>query len=174
MAVTPRRLIILGGLPGTGKSSIARALAATIGAVHVRIDTIENALRHSERPVEITDHGYVVAFAVAADNLRIGHTVIADSVNSIAVTREAWREVAQAAGVPCFEVEVVCSDVDEHRRRIETRVPDIEGHVQPSWQQVVEREYEPWDREHLVIDTARMTIEESVAAIRSAIDDAAR
>ena len=165
-------LIILGGLPGTGKSSIARELARQLGAVHVRIDTIENALRHSLTPVEVVDHGYAVAFAVAADNLGIGHTVVADSVNSIAITRDAWRDVAARAGVPYSEVEFVCSDAVEHRRRVETRVPDIEGHVQPTWQQVIDREYDPWDSEHLVIDTARLSIEESVAAIRAALGSA--
>jgi predicted kinase len=163
-------LIILGGLPGTGKSSIARPLSAELGAVHVRIDTIENALRHSLTPVDVVDHGYAVAFTVAADNLRIGHTVVADSVNSIALTREAWHDVASRAAVPYFEVEFVCSDVEEHRRRVETRVPDIEGHVQPTWQQVIDREYEPWPDEHLVIDTARLSIGESVAAIREALE----
>jgi predicted kinase len=162
-------LIILGGLPGTGKSSIARELAAAIGAVHVRIDTIENALRHSQQPMEVTDHGYAVASAVASDNLRLGHTVVADSVNPIAITRVAWRDVAARAGVPYFEVEIVCRDRDEHRRRVETRVPDIEGHVQPSWQEVVEREYEPWDA-GLVIDTARMSVDEAVTAIQSALE----
>src|SRR5271165_1678080 len=34
-------LIILGGLPGTGKTAIARELARQLGAVHVRIDSIE-------------------------------------------------------------------------------------------------------------------------------------
>ena len=162
-------LVILGGLPGTGKSTIARALASQLRAVHVRIDTIENALRHTDIPVEVTDHGYAVAFAIAADNLLLGHTVVADSVNPIAVTRTAWREVARRAGVTSFEVEVVCSDAVEHRRRVETRVPDIEGHVQPAWQQVIEREYEPWDGA-LVIDTAVLSIEESVAAIRAALE----
>ena len=37
-------LIIFGGLPGVGKTSIARALAQKIGAVHLRIDTIEQAI----------------------------------------------------------------------------------------------------------------------------------
>ena len=162
-------LIILCGLPGTGKSSIAQELARQIGAVHVRIDTIENALRHSERPVEVTDHGYAVAYAVVADNLRIGHTVVADSVNPIAITREAWRGVAFRAGVSFFEVEIVCSDPEEHRRRVETRVADLEGHVQPTWQQVVERENEPWDAD-LVVDTARLSLDEAVAAIREALE----
>ncbi|NBC95586.1 MAG: AAA family ATPase, partial [Deinococcus-Thermus bacterium] len=37
---TPR-LIVLGGLPGTGKTTLARAAAAALGAVPLRIDTIE-------------------------------------------------------------------------------------------------------------------------------------
>ncbi len=38
-------LIALGGLPGTGKTTIARELARQLGAVHLRIDSIEQALR---------------------------------------------------------------------------------------------------------------------------------
>jgi predicted kinase len=43
--------------------------------------------------------------------------VIAESVNPLPVTRAAWRETAGRAGVPAVEVEVVCSDLAEHRRR---------------------------------------------------------
>jgi predicted kinase len=34
-------LIIFGGLPGTGETTLARALAEQLGAVFLRIDTIE-------------------------------------------------------------------------------------------------------------------------------------
>lgn len=40
-------LIILGGLPGAGKTTIARELALRLGAVHIRIDSIEQATRDS-------------------------------------------------------------------------------------------------------------------------------
>ena len=40
-------LIILGGLPGTGKTTIARELARQLGAEHLRIDSIEQAIRES-------------------------------------------------------------------------------------------------------------------------------
>jgi predicted kinase len=40
-------LIIFGGLPGVGKTAIARELARKLGAVYVRIDSIEQAIRNS-------------------------------------------------------------------------------------------------------------------------------
>ncbi len=40
-------LIVFSGLPGTGKTTIANDLAATTGAVYLRIDTIEQAIRNS-------------------------------------------------------------------------------------------------------------------------------
>lgn len=40
-------LIVMGGLPGTGKTTLARLLAARIGAVHLRVDTIEQAIVRS-------------------------------------------------------------------------------------------------------------------------------
>ena len=156
-------LYILGGLPGVGKTAIARGLARAIGAVHLRIDSIEQALRTSS--VTITGpEGYVVAYAIAEDNLRLGRAVIADSVNPIELTRAAWRDVAARAGTSFIEIEIVCSDQTEHRRRVETRVADIAGHQLPTWQQVCDREYEPWQA-GIFIDTAGQHIEASVAAL---------
>lgn len=149
-------LIVFAGLPGTGKSTIARELARLIDATWLRIDSIEQALRGwPECPGSLDDAGYRAAYSVAADNLRLGRTVIADSVNPIPLTRDAWYAVAQQAGVPAVEIEVVCSDVGEHRRRIESRVIDVPGLRLPTWENVVNRDYRTsWSRDHHVIDTA--------------------
>ena len=102
-------LIVFAGLPASGKSTLSAALARHTDAVYVRVDTIEQAIRDSglsaDGPV-----GYMVAYGIARDNLRTGRTVVCDSVNPLAVTRHAWRDVALQVGVPCVEVEVVCSD----------------------------------------------------------------
>jgi predicted kinase len=45
-------LVVLGGLPGVGKTTIARELAIATNAVHVRIDSIEQALRNAGWKVE--------------------------------------------------------------------------------------------------------------------------
>jgi len=156
-------LIIFSGLPGVGKTTIARELARTIGAVHLRIDSIEQALRTAGYQVQ--GEGYEIAYAVAADNLRAGLTVIADCVNPWALTRAAWRSVAQRAGVAAIDVEILCSDTAEHRRRVESRQPDIPGQTRPTWKDVVERDYHAWDRDRLEVDTAASDVAATVHTI---------
>ena len=164
-------LIILGGLPGVGKTSIAQRLALELKAVHIRIDSIEQAIRQSGVLVMLmNDAGYRVGYALAEDNLRLGQIVVADSVNPLSITRDAWVDVAKRAGADCLEVEIVCNDSIEHRRRVEQRTADIARFSPPTWMDVISREYEPWDREHLTIDTSIVSIREATAVIVTAIE----
>ena len=163
-------LIIFGGLPATGKTTIARDLASQLAATYLRIDTIEQALRESATVSQpINDEGYRVAYGIAEDNLRLGRTVIADSVNPIRLSRDAWIGVAHRAHARAVEVEVICSDPQLHRQRVETRSVDIHGLSLPTWEKVISREYEPWERDHIVIDTARQSPAESVEQLRRAL-----
>jgi len=160
-------LLIFSGLPGSGKTLLAQELARQLNAVYVRIDSIEQRLRKSQIVGEdLKDAGYRVAYAIAEDNLRLGRGVIADSVNPIEITRQAWLDVASRTGAHPVEVEVQCSDITEHRRRVENREADIPGLQLPNWDQVLSRNYESWDRPHLVIDTATRSVEENVEIIR--------
>jgi predicted kinase len=163
-------LIVFGGLPGTGKSTLARALARVVRASYLRIDVIEQAIRVARgTDDEVGAEGYVIAYALAASNLDIGQIVIADSVNPLPVTREAWRGVAARAGAPVLEVEIVCTDLTEHRRRVEARAADIPGASLPSWAAVTARSYAAWPEPHLVIDTARTSVDEAIAILVAAV-----
>jgi predicted kinase len=75
-------LIVFGGLPGVGKTTLAKAVARNMEAVYLRVDTIEQALRSCKMlQAEVGSTGYAVAYRLAEENLRIGRTVVADSVN---------------------------------------------------------------------------------------------
>jgi predicted kinase len=163
-------LVIFGGLPGTGKSTLALRLAGELGAVYLRIDTIERALVDGDEARDVGEEGYRVAYAVAGDNLRLGHTVIADSVNPLVITREAWRNVAACAGVDAVEIEVICSDRAEHRRRVETRA----ALIPVTWREVEARDFDPWIGDHVCIDTAGRDIEQSLAVLWQALPAALR
>jgi predicted kinase len=159
-------LIAFGGLPGTGKTTVAQALARKLAAVYLRIDTLEQAfIASGSGQADIGPAGYLAGYAVAGDNLRLGLTVVADSVNSLHVTRSAWRNVALEAGVRILEVELICSDTTVHRSRVEARRADIAGHTLPTWKNVLERRYDPWESEHLVVDTAKVPVEQAVETI---------
>ncbi|PSK91729.1 AAA domain-containing protein [Murinocardiopsis flavida] len=164
-------LVILSGLPATGKTTIGRLAAADIGAVHVRVDTIEQAIVRSglaEHP--LGPAGYTVGHAVAGDILAQGLDVIAESVNPLPVTRSAWRGVAWWAGSAFVEAEVVCSDPVEHRRRVDTRGSDVPGLVKPRWEEVRDREYAPWTDARLVLDTALHGPADCAAMLRGAVE----
>ncbi|MGF6859206.1 AAA family ATPase [Paraburkholderia sp. CI3] len=159
-------LIAFGGLPGTGKTTVAQALARKVAAVYLRIDTLEHAFMNSAGGwFDIGPAGYLAAYAVAADNLRLGSTVIADSVNALDVTRRAWRDVALQTDVAMFEIELICSDAATHRQRVEGRHGDIPDHVLPTWKSVLERQYDPWESAHLIVDTAKLSVVQAVETI---------
>ena len=164
-------LFIFSGLPAVGKTSLARMLAADRRATHLRIDTIEQALRDL-CDVNVEGEGYRLAYRIAADNLRLGLDVVADSCNPIGLTRREWEDVARTCGARFVNIEVICSDPRIHRQRVEQRTSDIDGFTLPSWDDVQRRTYEPWTAPHLVIDTAGCELEAAFDALRVQLADA--
>lgn len=148
-------LVVFGGLPGAGKTTLARLLARQLRASYVRIDAIEAGLVDAGVVADQTAvgaAGYVVAHRVAESCLRAGLDVVVDAVNPVEVARKGWRELAHAVGIALHCVEVVCSDPARHRSRVEGRRPDLTGWAVPDWQAVLDREYEPWHGDRLVVD----------------------
>ncbi|WAG76783.1 AAA family ATPase [Metapseudomonas furukawaii] len=159
-------LIVFCGLPGVGKTTIARPLASRLAATYLRLDAIEQAIRDAGVLAgDVGSSGYRVAWALARANLDLGRRVVVDCVNPVSESREAFHRLAREADVPCVDVEVLCSDAVLHRERVETRVLDLPGLVPPTWEAVCRHEYETWESVGLRLDTAQLTPEEAVEAI---------
>jgi predicted kinase len=159
-------LVVVGGLPGTGKTTVASLVAQRLGVGFVRVDTIEQALRdHADLAGPVGIAGYAVAYALAAEQLALGLGVVVECVNPLRATRDAWDATGRAAGVEALQVELVCRDLVEHRRRIETRTVSVKNLVPPSWHEVRTREIEPWTAEHLVLDTAMLSADQAAARV---------
>lgn len=166
--------LIFGGLPGVGKSTIAEKLAITLKAVYLRIDSIVQAIKNAaieDNPLfSIHAEGYMTAYALAQDNLQLGLTVIADSVNSIEITRQGFRNVAVESNKPFIEIEIICSERAQHQYQISNRKSSIKGLQLPNWDEVKVRLYEMWDSADLVIDSAKYSPDEAVQHIIKFID----
>jgi predicted kinase len=166
------RLIVMAGLPASGKSTLARELARRTGAIWLRIDSMDQAIWASgTAPRDLQDWTYRAAQAVAVDNLALGRDVLADCVNDWQLARDGWSEAARRARADLRWLEVTCSDPVEHRRRVETRVGDIPGLVLPDWTAVTGRDYHPWTTPRTTLDTAHRSVEACVAEALTALTD---
>ena len=159
-------LYIFAGLPGSGKTTLSELLAHRLGAAHLRIDTIEQTLRELYS-VDVQGEGYRLAYRVAADILKKGVSVVADSCNPIEWTRREWEQVALDVGSQYVNIEVICSNTKEHRRRVETRAATIPGLRLPTWQEVEIREYHDWTVGRIILDTAQRSEVESIEELLS-------
>ena len=149
-------LLLIGGLPGVGKTTVAREVARRIHAAHVRIDALEAGLVDLglAPPGRIGAAGYGLALTVADTLLAGAATVIVDAVFPVAESRGPWTALADEHGVPARWVRLVCSDPVEHRRRVEQRAGDLPGLVYPDWAAVRARDVDDWSQPHTVVDTA--------------------
>lgn len=113
----------MAGLPGAGKSTIGQVLGSRLGLPVVSVDPIESAILRagidSDQPTGLA--AYLVAEMYAQSILTSGQSVIVDAVNAVAPAREQWVNLAGSLNEPLRFIEVVCSDAELHRSRIENR-----------------------------------------------------
>lgn len=140
-------LLVVCGLPGVGKSTVARVWAQETGAAHIRVDSIEQALvasRAAESPDAVGVSGYAVAHAVAADQLAAGNSVVIDAVDPTAASRRGWADLAARFGSRLVRVVLQCP-APERRRRLAQR--EVAGTAVPSAARAAGVDVEPYDVE---------------------------
>jgi predicted kinase len=161
-------LVVVCGLPGTGKSSVAAALATRLGAVGLSVDPIEDALLGAGLPPswEVGVAAYEAARVMAEQNLALGRSVVVDAVNDGEPARDTWRTAAGRTGARLVFVVLTLDDATEHRRRLESRARGLTHVPEPSWAQVRARAeaLEPWADDAWQVD-AGAPVEAIVAAV---------
>ena len=157
-------LYIFSGLPGVGKTTIAKELAIRTRAVLIRIDTIEQALR-TICSINVQGEGYRLAYQIVKDNLRLGSEIVFDCVNPWELTRNEIENVAKECGSKYFNIEIICSNKEEHRKRVETREGDINGFIFPTWDEIEKRDYQEWNKPVIRIDSYNKEIDQCVDEI---------
>jgi predicted kinase len=150
-------LIVIAGLPGSGKSTVAEDLARVLRCAVLGVDQVEAALwRAGISPAQPTHHGaYLAVEALAAEQVMAGNDVIVDAVNGPEAAREQWRSLAARLRTELRFVEVLCSDDALYRERLSRRTRHIAGFPEPTWEGVLRRraEFPPWTDERLVLDS---------------------
>ncbi len=163
------KLIIISGLPGSGKSTVAESLADRLSLPLFSVDPIESSLIRSgiKRSFETGLAAYLVAETLAGEQLKRGLSVIIDAVNPVQEARDMWHNLSRIYGVTLILIECIL-DSELHKKRIESRIRNIHGIPEVTWEDVESRqkEYLPWKEERLVLDTSK-TPEE---CLKTAID----
>lgn len=155
-------LIVTAGLPGAGKSAIAEALSDRLGIPMVSVDPLESAILSagidSDQPTGLA--AYLVAGTIVDSVLTSGTAAIVDAVNAVNPAREQWITIAAKHGDAIKFIEVICSDADLHRERLEARNRNLPHVSEPTWHAVEQSldEYDAWsgpsaDVDRLVLDT---------------------
>lgn len=158
----------MAGLPGAGKSTVAQEVARALGCALLSVDPIEAAMWRSgigrDQPTGLA--AYVVAEDLAREQLLLGNDVIIDAVNAAEAARNQWTSLAAKLRQPFAFVEVFCSDVEEHQRRLTDRRREIVGFPEPTWASVIERQnaFRDWGDDRLRVDSMR-PLEENVAIV---------
>jgi predicted kinase len=155
-------LYVFSGLPGSGKSTLAQNITRITKAVYLNIDTIERGI-FDLCNFKVQGEGYRLAYRIIEDNLRLGISVISDQCNPINLTRNEFNNIAINNNCKYINIEIICSNEEEHKKRIDNRK------YPPTWEEILKRKYdpyyiymyyEPWVKEHIIIDTSKRTLEE--------------
>jgi predicted kinase len=173
-------LVVMMGLPGTGKSAIAEGIARAISAPVFSVDPLEATLNRAgiTREHRSDYAAYDLAGMLARSHLALGQSAIVDAANWVEVSRAWWRDIAVEFGVRRCVVECVCSSRELHLARLNTRERDLPGFLyEPRGDHsLIERfhaEYEPCSDVRLVldgVDPLDENIRKAIAYVRGAHD----
>lgn len=159
------KLIVISGLPGVGKSTLAEGIARSLMIPILSVDPVESSIIKSgfKRSFDTGLAAYLIVETLAAEQLKLGLSVVIDAVSPVREARDMWHSLSNKYSAQLYIIECVL-DERTHEERIRARVRGIHGIPEVTWQDVEERkkEYLDWGEERLVIDASK-NIENNLA-----------
>jgi predicted kinase len=160
-------LLLISGLPVSGKSTLARAYTARYGGTPINSDLIrtELGLRGHYLPND-KKRVYAAMLEKVKAVLSRGDTAVVDSTFYLETIRRPFEEVARACGVPVYRAEVHAQEATI-RQRLQTPRPDSEADF--AVYEKIRDQYEPWTEPHLELWSDSESLDTLIARLHEYI-----
>lgn len=164
--------VVMRGFPGTGKSTIARAVAAALRAPLIDRDVIrQKAVDVFGDNPGIGRFSYELMFALCKEQLRLGLGVVVDTPLTYRDTYDQCLALAETFEIPMLVVHCQCPP-DVQKRRLEGRKGMVSAFQITSWEEWLrwKPRFEDFDDNGCVIDTSN-PLDDSLATVMRCIQE---
>lgn len=148
-------LIVFAGMPGSGKTTLARMVAETLRIPLLAKDRVQRVLRDRDLADPSSGEGYYIVLDLADEQLSLGVSAILDATFPLDHFRVVASDIAARHDARFCAVYCYCSDETVWQARMERRVQYIPGWKPVGWEDVerMRAYYQPWGDNALTIDS---------------------
>ena len=165
-------LVVMRGYPGTGKSTIARAISTALHAPLIDRDILrQKAVDIFGNVPHVGRFSYELMFALAEEQLSLGLSVVVDTPLTYRTTYEQAKELAQSFHVPMVVVHCQCPP-EVQKSRLEGRVGKVSEFQITSWKEWMhwKPRFEDFDDDGCIVDTSN-PLDDSLAKVMRTIHE---
>lgn len=147
-------IIVIGGISGAGKSTLAKELSKLLNIPSFSKDELEAAVSRKGlcNNKDTKNVGYELLSVLAQNQIDNNGSVIIDFIASKQRVMALWPKLLTN---DIKYIECICSNVDIHKQRIESRNRGITGWYELTWSDVLKTKkvFQPLQENRLVLDS---------------------